>query len=846
MRAAAALLIAGLVWLAGAPAKAETLYAETKVNGVAAGLTTLEKDGGDLFAAPAELQALGLAAPADGGKLPLKALKGVSYTFDAPSQTLLITATPEALQGDKLSAGRRDGVVTPDRAPWGLLVNYSYYALATSGGGSQAAAYGEARVFGPFGVATSSFAARTDSGPYGGKVQRLDTAVMFDDIGGLRRTVIGDYISTSLPWTRSVRAAGFSIATDFSLQPNLVTAPMPRITGSSAVPTTVDLYVDNVKRFSAGAKAGPFAVTDLPVMDGRGQVSVVVTDTLGRQSVQSFAFYAASELLRPGLTTYAVEGGFLRENYATKDDRYTDGFVSAVARRGVTDHVTLEATATASREVQTAGVGVTAKAGEEALFAAAFSASARGGVQAYASARRDTRRYSLFAAVQYSAGGYRDLASSADASSTRRMVQVGASMPTRWGAVSASYNRVSTEWDGPGDKRMRRSDVELVGVNWSQSFGRLNFYANAFASGRGSRAKVFTLGFNLPFGRAGSAGGSVTTSGDRVQGNLSAAQAAPLDGGIAWRTNANFAGSRLGGSRLEGEVERTSGWGQVGAGASVADNGRNLAGRVYGSGSVIFMNSASPRFAARVGDGFAMVETGAPGVEITVENNLVGTTDAKGRLFLPQLPALAVSRVALRAETVDLDHEILLQTAEVRPARRAGAIVRLPIRMTNSLQVKLAAPDGQPIPPGAAVLIDGVSRARVGHDGLAYFSDFTGPAVAEVQTTTESCFVELPDVPAATSRKPIGPLVCRPSNPGRPVPDLRRRDERPSIARLLRRSVATDVPRLQPKLNFGQRLHRLYRSAVHLYFPGLRPAPVQDRAPSRIVRDNHRSQDEAG
>jgi len=47
-----------------------------------------------------------------------------------------------------------------------------------------------------------------------------------------------------------VRLGGAQIATDFSLRPDLVTFPVPIVAGSVAVPSNVDVLVNNVRVLS--------------------------------------------------------------------------------------------------------------------------------------------------------------------------------------------------------------------------------------------------------------------------------------------------------------------------------------------------------------------------------------------------------------------------------------------------------------------------------------------------------------------------------------------------------------------------------------------------------------------
>lgn len=72
--------------------------------------------------------------------------------------------------------------------------------------------------------------------------------------------------------------------------------PLPELSGSAAVPSTVDVYVDNAQRASRSVPSGPFSITNLPIITGAGTARLVVRDALGRETVSETPFYASSDL----------------------------------------------------------------------------------------------------------------------------------------------------------------------------------------------------------------------------------------------------------------------------------------------------------------------------------------------------------------------------------------------------------------------------------------------------------------------------------------------------------------------------------------------------------------------
>lgn len=93
---------------------------------------------------------------------------------------------------------------------------------------------------------------------------RLETTWTYSEPEGLRRWHLGDVISGSLTWTRPVRLGGGQLSTDFSLRPDLVTFPTPLVRGDAAVPSSVDIYVNSIRRLSENVRPGPFEILDLP------------------------------------------------------------------------------------------------------------------------------------------------------------------------------------------------------------------------------------------------------------------------------------------------------------------------------------------------------------------------------------------------------------------------------------------------------------------------------------------------------------------------------------------------------------------------------------------------------
>ena len=140
-------------------------------------------------------------------------------------------------------------------------------------------------------------------GGWGGNSVRLDTRWEETRPDALLRWQFGDGITDGGTGMRSIRFGGLRIGTDFDLQPYRTTSTLPTWFGSVALPSTVDVYIDGMRRYHAQVPPGAVALDAVPGITGSGQASVVVTDALGRMQTFEFPFYSTTRLLQPGLST---------------------------------------------------------------------------------------------------------------------------------------------------------------------------------------------------------------------------------------------------------------------------------------------------------------------------------------------------------------------------------------------------------------------------------------------------------------------------------------------------------------------------------------------------------------
>ncbi|MGB8839960.1 MAG: fimbria/pilus outer membrane usher protein, partial [Aliidongia sp.] len=409
------LLLAALLLLATTTALAEenVLLLEVIINGRSTDkIGKFDDRQGALYAAPQELRDIGFRLPKTApDPIALNQLSGVTYRIDMPTQRLLVMAPAESLMPTLIgqSSGNLVSAV-PVQSATGATLNYNFVGTVQAGHPIVSDLV-DGRVFTPYGVASS--AAVATIGDTANQTIRLDSTYTYSDPDTLSRYRIGDVISGGLSWTRPVRLGGVQMSTDFTIRPDLVTFPVPGLSGQVAVPSTVDVLVNGVQQFSRDVPPGPFQVQQLPIVTGAGIVSAVVTNAQGQQTTQTLPFYASTQLLAPGLDSFSLEAGAVRRNFGLLSDDYADPAGAVSYRHGLSSWLTLEGHAEAAPSLAMGGGGAVvdvAHLGVASLFAAGSTSSGRSGGQFGGGIERITSIVSFSASTLIASRDFQDIA----------------------------------------------------------------------------------------------------------------------------------------------------------------------------------------------------------------------------------------------------------------------------------------------------------------------------------------------------------------------------------------------------------------------------------------------------
>lgn len=747
----------------------EMLLLDVKVNSVAlADVTLVEQWPDGALLLPAEAWAEARLAPlaqtralSDGTPaFALNAVAGATWTINRQRLTLEISAPAGAFVGSMLAIQNARPTPPPRPAP-GILLNYDL-SVAHSGTGGQvtSGALLEAVAFSPFGNLVNSMLVRDDG--TGRSATRLDTFWRFDQPHRLETLVVGDAVGVGGGWSRPARYAGVRWGRDFGMRPGFVTLPQLTLSGEAALPSTVEVLVNNTRRLSQPMPPGPFQLNNVPIVTGAGEVNLVVRDLLGRETVIQQSYYASPRLLAPGLTDFSFEAGRLRTGYG-ESSAYGDSFGAATWRQGLSQSLSGEARLELQARRSAAGMELAGLLGQWGVGRVALATSG-GSTQGF-SERGELLKVGIERSTPHGGGALQyEHASQGFAPFGEA---IGAQAPTQrsrsnwlaslggplWAAWSGGVSYVQqTRWDG--------DRVQSVGLSTSQPIWQrasLNLSLNKRIDGDGAWSAGATVSLPLTNGIY-SAARINSASGSPAIGAVSASRNAPAGPGIGWRVEASTQESQRASGGLKGNTSQFE-WGLDLA----SDAGGQVATRATGRGTLGLL--AGLPFASRaVGQGsFAVVDLGGlPGVPVKRSHQVVATTDGRGLALVPGLLPWQVNQIEIDPIDLPLDVEVGNVVQQVTPYPGSGSVVRFAVRRTRQALLVLHQFDGQPVPVGTRLrLLPGGPEFIAGRRGEVWLTDLAEARQAvDVRWPSGGCQLELniPDADGLPGN--IGPLVC--------------------------------------------------------------------------------------
>ena len=673
-------------------------------------------------------------------------IAGLHLELTESAQTLAITARPDILDRTRLAYAR---IEPTDEVTGGSggFVNYDASAQIDDGNASLGGAI-EVGVFTRWGVGVSSFVGRWSKAAT--ELVRLETNWTIDDPARMRSLRVGDSISRGGVGGSPLRFGGIQLARNFAVQPGFVTIPLPALRGSAALPSVVDIYVNDALRGSRDVPPGPFEISDVPIITGSGEVQLVVRDLLGRETLYSQSYYAAPDILRQGLHDYSLEAGFLRRSFGLQSNDYGPFMVSATDRYGLSDRLTAEVHAEATLRIQEAGLAAALAVPHighlEASLAASRSERGVGGLAGFKFDRR-TRGLSFGLSAEIASKDYMSLGWGRDRRPPASVIQAFAGMPVSFGSLGLSYLRR----DGRSEP-----DSEYVSANSSirlPRIGSLHLAARKSLSGaRDLAARLFLV---VPVGTRTSATSGASIAGGRTNFNAAVQRYLPAGEGVGYRIATSVGAI----NRIDGKVTVQTRFGAYEGQLTWIDGRTGV--RLSTSGSLGVVRRTV--FASRqLGQSFATVKVGAyPNVRVYSDNQLIGRTNRNGMLVVPRLRPFDRNRLRIEMADLPWDAQVTGDELTVRPFGRHGVAVEFAARPARAAILTIMLDDGSALPAGSMIrLDDGAEDFVSAPGGDVYLTGLAADNSAIASWSGGRCRLQFGFTPGDDPQPRLGQVRC--------------------------------------------------------------------------------------
>ena len=743
------------------PPADDSLLLAVRVNGVDRDDTVrVLRAGAQVFLATADWGALHLRAGTgqvrhvDGQDYIALDLPGLRWRIDDPSQTLVIDASAAAFGGTTLRMDTSPTAASVPASP-GAYVNYDVEVERGVAGTAlnrpqTASALIEVGAFGFGDGSASTTALLLDTG-YGVRAVRLDSTWTRNRPDRLSSLRIGDAVNRPGAWGNAIRFAGLQWATDFTLQPGLLTFPLPSVKGEAALPSTVDVYINNSKRLQGDVQPGPFDLTDLPIVTGSGEVRLVVHDALGREQVITQPYYISPSLLKPGLDAYSYEIGAVREDYGLASDHYGSLLASATDRLGITDRFTRELRAEAQPGHAAAGatgIWLLPSLGLASVGAVASVAHGQGGGALMASFERQGVNWNGSVQIRENSANFVQAGQTGNAARMQSSVALG-------GTIANSPVGLSYILQAP----FSGTPTRLLSFNIAHSLGRFGSLAFFALHDFTTASTTLSLGLSVALGGRSSVALTSTRSSDsdRATNQLQFQRTVPEDQGLGLQLTASDGPS----DPIVGQVFGRTHWADFNAGVSRSDD--ETAARIGATGAFAWMDGSA--FATRRIDGsFAVIEVGDyENVAVLRDHHEVARTDDNGRALVSGLRGYEVNRIGVEPADLPFDASVDALDIEFVPPQHAGVVLRMPIKRSRSATFRVVGEDGAPLPAGTQLILAGHdSTYPVGFDGRTFIASLNGRTVVRAHGAAVDCHFVIAVPPGDADDLPdLGTQRCR-------------------------------------------------------------------------------------
>jgi outer membrane usher protein len=691
----------------------EAVILTVRSNGIERGeFTLLRTAGNDFWIAADDLRKLAIEPRADarrelGGQTWYSArqLGATSVSFDEAQLKLAIDFRAELLAGSRIDLSSRPAPLPTGDGVNSLVLSYRLSVENQQQGRTNASAATDLNV--RISGLLLRQEMRMDTAPERRGLARGASQVIWDDRRNARRYTAGDVVSSAGPYGNTITGAGVSVTKVYELAPDLVHQPTANFRASTALPADVEVQVDGATLYRGHVAPGPIVLDNLLLSGGTRTVRMIVTDSAGRQQIIEQPFLFTDSVLAKGFHEYNYFAGKRSELTPDTSFQYRENAWQAFHRYGATDDLTVGAGGEGSADFYNVGAGITLRNDRAGLLGVDLlrHSDTTTGKHASGWSARYTYQSPVGTLLLARRGFGQDYHSFPTSTTTTTLLDAFPRGETRVG-VSTSWWRLNLSADWVRTVTAKEAQIHRFLRLSTTLPGNVSLFAEyqttRIDSTRGWGLNVF---LRKEFESNRWVSSTFTSQPGARSVELQAGQQVPAGEGFGYRVGTSL-GSVEGGTSersafLAGDLNLRPASLSLYAESPLRSGGSSyVLGQVTGAIVALDGYWGATR---QVNDGFALVRLGVPqkGVEILLNNQAQGRTDAEGRLFIPQVGSFSRQDVGINDKELPMEYTLPEKKKTIVPTYRGGTVVNFGLRKVNAVA-------------GTAWQVQGGQRAPIG------------------------------------------------------------------------------------------------------------------------------------
>lgn len=591
-------------------------------------------------------------------------------------------------------------------------------------------------------------------------ITRLDTSFIINNENQTTAIKIGDNISKAADWSGATRFIGIQYSSNFSMRPDLITFPLLDYTNTATLPSSIDVYANQIKLSTQNVKTGEFDLSNIPLPTGKGDLIIRAKDITGKEQTLVVPYYIVPQLLKPGLSDFSLSFGRQRYGYGVRQNSYKDYVSSADYRHGINNNFT-NSIHFESMKIASVGDTIYYKLGNIGVINTSVATNLKSNMhnsyKLSAGFDYSDDIYFFNTGLSYSASNFIETFDNQVTSRTGPSLQssVGCSSE-KYGTLSLGYLSYTINQQDNG-----KSKLKFITANYDKDLDKnfnLRFSTGKTIKGPSNFYALLSLSVNLDKNKYA----TISASRQRRQSDsYELSYLSPVDGNIGWG-HKTFLKKSHSDNRYDLEISNHGP--KVNTTLFLFGDKNSSTQQVTFDGAIVGIDK-SLYFTQPIFSSYALVKTiKVKDVPVYSNNQLITYTDSNGKALVPNIPAYTRSKIALDDSKIPFDSSLSTSKIIVEPKWKSGAIANFDVQLTKSVQMSLVDNNKHWVPLNSDVYIDGLidDDLFIGYNGALFIKHIKDLKTIKGKACHENdcCSFEV-DIPISNEIIDLGEVLCR-------------------------------------------------------------------------------------